>query len=456
MSSPVLEDPATLESATIADELSTLAAHIAAATCRFLLLVLEFDRRAAWGEWGCSSCANWLAWRCSLAPGAAREHVRVARRLADLPLVRERFAAGRLSYSKVRAVTRVATPQTEAELVEIADSCTAAQLDRIVRGFRTARSADLRVAQATHARRFLRWDWEEDGSLAIRGRLGPEEGAAFVAAVEETARRAAAVEAIEVGGLADEDAAVAAELPEAVGPGARAADALTMLAETALASPAAGPRAGFTQVVLHVDAGSLAADEITHECALEAGPAVPPETARRLACDAAVIAMRSRGNGRIDAGRRTRTIPPALRRVLERRDGCCRFPGCRRRHGLAAHHVRHWARGGRTDRDNLVLLCPFHHRAVHEGGYGVRARAGAFEFARPDGLVLDAVPPARTGHPGDLPRRHGGRGIAPQTPVPPHWHGERLDLPWVVGGLCDAERRAREGKEDEGLSEPGT
>jgi Domain of unknown function (DUF222)/HNH endonuclease len=163
-------------------EIGELAAHIAAATCRRLELICEFDRRDAHDAWGFHSCGAWVAWRCSVDPRSAREHVRVARALEELPLVCERFRCGELSYSKVRAITRIATPEIEAELVEMARYATASQLERLVRGYR--RAVSLESAEAAHRDRFLACEWEEDGSLRIRGRVGPEDGALFLKAIE--------------------------------------------------------------------------------------------------------------------------------------------------------------------------------------------------------------------------------------------------------------------------------
>lgn len=150
-------------------EIGELAAHIAAATCRWLELVAEFDRRNGHEVWGFHSCGAWVAWRCSIDPRSAREHVRVARALRELPAVRERFSRGELSYSKVRAITRIATPQIEAELVEMARLATAAQLERLVRGYR--RAVSLESAVAAYQDRFFSTEWDEDGCLCIRGRL---------------------------------------------------------------------------------------------------------------------------------------------------------------------------------------------------------------------------------------------------------------------------------------------
>ena len=171
-----------LPTESIEQEIGELAAHIAAATCRWLELVAEFDRRDGHEAWGFHSCGAWVAWRCSMDRRSAREHVRVARSLRDLPLVREKFGKGELSYSKVRAITRIATPEQEEELVEMARFATAAQLERLVRGYRRAVSRE--SAEALHRERFLSHYWDEDGCLCIRGRLSPEDGATFLKALE--------------------------------------------------------------------------------------------------------------------------------------------------------------------------------------------------------------------------------------------------------------------------------
>jgi hypothetical protein len=291
-----------------------------------------------------------------------------------MPLVRAAFADGELSYSKVRALTRAAGSEDEAQLLELARRSTASQLERAVRGLRSSPSSDVAVANRGHDRRSVDWWWELDGSLRVTGRLGSEAGAVLVDAIETGA------EALHGG-------------PDQRPPlGARRADALTEIVYSGC------PRA---EVVLHVDAPALACtaergDELAGDvCAIEDGPAVPSETARRMSCDAElVIANRGGKDGAIDYGRRRRVVSPPLRAALERRDRHCRFPGCVRRHGTHAHHIRHWAHGGRTDGDNLVLLCRFHHRLVHEGGFTVRRRDGGITFMRPDGrAVEDWKPP---------------------------------------------------------------
>ena len=161
-------------------QICELAGHLAAVTCRFLVLLGDFDARRGWASWEMGSCAQWLSWRCQLSSGTAREHVRVARALRDLPVIRARFAAARLSYAKVRALTRIATAATEAGLAEIAGPMTGNQLERFARAHRQATTADDADARV---RRRLTWRFEEDGSLSGTFRLPPLAGAVLLKAL---------------------------------------------------------------------------------------------------------------------------------------------------------------------------------------------------------------------------------------------------------------------------------
>ena len=368
-------------------EIATLAAGAGGWMARWLELVAEFDRRGGARRRGFRGTAEWLAWRCGIGSRAAREHVRVARRLPGLPHVRAAFAGGELSYSKVRALTRASDVESEEQLLQVARESTADRLEQFVRSLRSAPSADVDVANRAHDRRYLEWWLEGDGSLRICGRLPAECGAAFVEAIETAVE---ALHGMPAGGEPRERAPVPPM-------GARRADALAEIMVSG------APRA---QVVLHVDSAALACagddDQRAGEiCALEDGPAVPSETARRLACDSDLVVAARGEDGGLDQGRKRRVVSPALRTSLERRDRRCRFPACARRHGLHAHHIEHWAHGGRTDRDNLTLLCRFHHRMVHEGGFTGRRDREAIVFRRPDGVRVPELPPP-TSHPPPL------------------------------------------------------
>src|SRR5947209_7534985 len=371
----------------LGDEIAELSAHLDAATARLLDLIREFDARGGWGN-GFRSCAEWLSWRVGLDLGAARERVRVARALETLPLLAGALARGELSYAKVRALTRVATPETEERLLAVGRAGTACHVERIVRGWRRVdRIAEGRETAQRHNSRALRVYQDEDDMVVIRGRLAPEAGAVILqalAAARETLYR-------QKRQTFDNPGDVSAEtLPFEQ----QQADALALLAESALhhgIDPGApGER---YQVVVHVDASVLVDPDAQGQSVLEDGVRVSAETSRRLACDATRVVMYHDPDGRVtEVGARTRTIPAALRRALHYRDGACRFPGCARRFG-EGHHIRHWANGGPTTLSNLALLCRRHHRAVHEAGYRMeRQPDGQLRFWRPDGRPLPDVP----------------------------------------------------------------
>lgn len=348
-------DPEAIPTEHLEHEITTLAAHIYAATCRWLVLIAEFDRRECHLSWGFHSTTAWLAWTCGLTVRAAREHVRVARDLRELPLIRASFARGELSYSKVRAVTRAATAESEAEMLELAHNATAAQLERAVRAYRSAIAvAENRPPPDT----FFAWGWDDDGTLSVRARLPADQGALLIEAMHHGRR------------LVYSDSRPAVTLDgERPGPPVTNADALGAVCEAALSSsPSATSTGGDRyQVVLHLDTAGRRE--------LEEGSTVSEQTARRMHCDASLVAVERDRSSSPAVGRRARTIPSALRRELKLRDRGCRFPGCTARF-VDAHHIHHWADGGETSAANLVSLCRRHHRADPRG-VGSRSRATA-------------------------------------------------------------------------------
>jgi Domain of unknown function (DUF222)/HNH endonuclease len=421
----------------LGDEIAELAAHLDAATARLLDLIREFDERGGWGN-GFRSCAHWLAWRVGLELGAAREHVRVARALGSLPRLTDALARGELSYSKVRALTRVATAETEERLVAVGRGGTAEHVEMIVRGWRRVdRKAEAQEAARRHRHRAVHVYPDADGMVVIRGRLEPEVGAVVMQAL------AAARDALYRRRTNDVPAgtSVVDGSPEAPTMEQQQADALALVAETALhggMDPGApGER---YQVVVHVDAQLLADADAPGQSVLDGGARVPAGTSQRLACDASRVVMRHDADGRItEVGARTRTIPPALRRALQHRDNGCRFPGCGLPFGQG-HHIRHWAHGGPTKLSNLAMLCRRHHRAVHEEGYEVeRQPDGQLCFRRPDGRPLPHVPapPAVPANPGDTVRaENDARGVHIDARTSkPGWQGERLDVGWAMSVL---------------------
>ena len=421
----------------LGDEIAELSARLDAATAHLLDLIREFDARTGWGN-GFRSCAAWLSWRVGLAPGAAREKVRVARALGTLPRLAAALVRGELSYSKVRELTRVATPETEERLLTVGRAGTTQHVERIVRGWRRVdRHAEAREASRRHAGRALYVHQDGDGMVTVRGRLEPEVGAVLLqalAAAREALYQKARSRDVPAGtcGVISGDRPT---LPQ------QQADALALLAETALhhgVDP--GTPGERYQVVVHVDAPVLADPEAPGQSVLEGGAHVPAGTSQRLACDATRVIMRHAPDGRVvEVGARTRTIPPALRRALEHRDRGCRFPGCSVRFGQG-HHIRHWAHGGSTTLSNLALLCRRHHRAVHEEGYRLERQADdELRFWRPDGRPLPEVPPPAPVS--DDPVRalrarqdEQGLHIDRRTSLP-RWTGERLDLVYAIDVL---------------------
>jgi Domain of unknown function (DUF222)/HNH endonuclease len=418
----------------LGDEIAEVSAHLEAATARLLDLIREFDARGGWNS-GFRSCAAWLNWRIGLDLGAARERVRVARALGALPRLARALAAGELSYAKVRALTRVATPESEERLLAVGRAGTADHVERIVRGWRRMdRKAEAREAARQHRVRALHVYPDADGTIIVRGRLAPEVGAllrrALTAARETLYRRAP--------GDSENPAGVSAETPTMP---QQHADALALLAETALhhgLDPGApGER---YQVVVHVDGAVLADPDQPGQSVFEDGARVSAETSQRLACDAGRVVMRHDSAGRLlEVGVRTRTIPPALRRALHHRDRGCRFPGCGLPFGQG-HHIRHWAQGGPTTLSNLALLCRRHHRAVHEEGFRIdRDAAGTLQFRRPDGRLLPDVPiPATVPDDpvGALQAENVARGLDIHARTTcPGWLGERLDVGYAIDVL---------------------
>jgi hypothetical protein len=270
--------------------ITELAAHIHAATFRLLELIREFDEIEGWAGPGLNSCAHWLNWKCGINLGAAREKVRVAHALKGLPKISEKFRLGEVSYSKVRAMTRVATKENE-DFLEQQD--------------------------------------------------------------------------------------------------------------------------------------------------------VSAETSRRLCCDSSVVHWLEDKKGEpLSVGRKTRTIPPATRHALQRRDQGCRFPGCTCTRFVDAHHIRHWADGGETNLDNLVLLCRRHHRLVHEGGFAVRTNPdGQFQFTDPQGRVVPQAGDGRfRGNVFALMTEHDRSGIhITRNTGRCRWQGERMDDDLAILGMLQLE-----------------
>lgn len=370
-----MENVETLSDDQLADGILTWSGRIAAGEARLLLLIAEFDRREAWGGHGLLSCAHWLSWRTSLSPAAAREKVRVARALTDLPLLQEAFEAGRLSYSQVRAVTRVATPEDQERWLDAARCSTAGQLERVVRGVRRARKVDEDAADPERAawRMQASKTYDDDGNAVYRLVLPAEQAAVLDAALEavrvELERRAPAGASAEASSPQQADADASAEASSPHPP--PLADVFVAMAQTVLAgaSPTAARKAR-AQLTAQID-------PLTGWGRLRDGELLPPTSLRQVLTTlpgrGGLVRLRPVSEAdlrRFDLGRTQRLPSIALRELLGTFDGQrCRFPGCTRRRRLHAHHVRSWRDGGRTDLDNLVLVCARHHTLVHQHGF---------------------------------------------------------------------------------------
>ncbi len=366
----------------LGDRIAEQAAHIDAAMFRLLTDLRAFDAAGGWYQAGARSCAHWLSWRVGWDLTTAREHVRVARRLGELAKVGAELERGALSYSKVRAITRVATPATEDCLLLFARKTTAAQLETICRQYGTVRRLANQGPDGDRSRRHVARRDLSDGMVRIEAVLHPDEAAVLWAAIERCARDASA------------------EAPGATGATVRfdRADGLVAMGQAVVR----GERSERTpvEVILTVTRDALASDAVPTEnpadrlgCLADGGY-VSAEGARRLCCDAGVVEVVADDTGQpLSVGRKTRTIPAPIKRALLVRDQTCRFPGCTDRRFLDGHHIQHWADGGETALDNLVIMCSRHHRFVHEHGYRVELRGGVPVFSNHHGVVVHATPP---------------------------------------------------------------
>jgi len=421
--------------------------HINAAEYRFLELLAEFDRIEGYARHGLASAAHWLNWQCGIGAVAARERVRVARALDRLPAISAAFSRGQLSYSKVRAITRVASTANEAVLLNVALNGTAHHVETLVRRYRRARRAEEAArSEVMHRDRYLRFFYDDGGALVIAGKLPPEVGALVKQAIEATMAQLESgtqpcgeTDEIQTRSNVSAETSADPSARERVDDpiAARRADALVEIAQQALrcCNQDRCSSADRYQVIVHIDQAALADGDIpttdqSQRCELEDGPCLAIDTARRLGCDAALVGIvEDRDGNPLDVGRRTRAITPALKRALASRDGGCRFPGCTRSRFIEGHHIRHWADGGETKLDNLVTLCQFHHRLVHEGGFGLKATDdGVFVFTRPNGTRIGNVGAVKHGAVLPLVAISRARDVAIDVDTARcGWRGETMD-----------------------------
>jgi Domain of unknown function (DUF222)/HNH endonuclease len=332
-----------------------------------LALIRQFDERGGWLKWAFPNCTEWLAWRCDLGMSAAREKVRVAHALMMLPLISESFAKGQLSYTKVRALTRVANKRNEPELVSFARKNSAIHVEDRCRELRCGTAASIDDANSAHTRRSLTVRRNPfRGTLTITVELPIETGELIDKALNKAR---------------DDD-----QKPEFAGApwSAQQADALVAMASAYLNGNkgSSNNSAENYQVTVHVDRSALVEGE--------GRSSLPIESVKRLCCDSETVLIVEDEDGQpLNVGRKSRTVPTVIKRALWARDKGCAFPGCHRKRFVDAHHIHHWSAGGETSLDNLMLLCSKHHRLVHEGGYRIlKDYQDRWCFKRPDGMAV--------------------------------------------------------------------
>lgn len=452
----------------LGEQIAEDAAHIDAAHHRVLTKLRVFDAGGGWVKQGFRSCAQWLSWRVGWTPATAREHVRVANALGKLHKIDEALRIGQLSYSKVRAITRVATPENEDVLLEQARLTTGHQLEQLCRKYASVRAHDDDAgAIGDLERRSVRRRDTASGMVMIQALLHPEEAAQVWEALERIAAercRKKAEEVVSASTAAPKEAddsepdvtpnaPAGAQNRSGLGQFARSrgdiltpafdrASALVSMAQSVLRGDR--PERSPTELVisLPVEALDARSTDVTSIGCCRDGTPISSAIARRLACDAGIVGIveDARGNP-LAVGRKQRTISGALKRALLRRDQTCRFPGCRSRTFLEGHHLRHWADGGETELSNLVSVCSFHHRFLHEYGFVVElADDGAVTAYDPAGRIVPEVPPrmqlAGLGWP-TIERRNSALHITAEAI--PTWDGTPADYVELVDALIRAD-----------------
>ena len=352
----------------LAEVIVQLHALLQATEVQLLAAIECFAQRDAFSEDGAVSMAGWLTERLLVSGSRAAAWAGVAHSLSSLPVLTAKYAAGELTFDQVKPLSRVATSETDQLLADRAVGLSVAQCEQLAR---RARPVTLAEAEADHEDRFFRFRWRRR-KLCYWGEARDVDGATLLDALFKKA----------------DDSPVDPETEMYEPLERRMADALVGLASVRLGEYA---EAGRATVICHVDANALSG--LDGEAELDAGPAVAAETARRICCDSRFQIVLEQNGKVIGLGRTMRTVPPWLARQLKRRDSGCRFPGCGRAHFLHAHHIVHWADGGPTDPENLVMLCTTHHRVLHERHWRILGDPhGPLTFLRPDGRAYDSRP----------------------------------------------------------------
>ncbi|HEX4427697.1 MAG TPA: DUF222 domain-containing protein [Frankiaceae bacterium] len=388
----------------VAEALTTWAGRVAAGEARLMAYIGEFDERRAWAVYGILSCAHWLSWRLGMGQNAAGERVRVARALRQLPETSAAFAAGQLSFTQVRAISRVATPEDEQTYIGMARHATGGQLERLVSGVRRAQKLLKGRKAVERIRVFTRYD--DDGDLCITIRAGAADGAILLAAVE------AARTDLDAGSEKDEPnlSAERSDAPEQATRG----DGLLQLCRAYLDERATAHPARARRDRSHL---TVQIDPISGWSRLPDGEFLPPGS----------LAVSLTAH---DLGRQSRHPSQPLRDLLGAVDGeRCRYPSCTRRRKLHAHHVIKWSDGGPTDLANLALVCSRHHTLVH--AEGIRLKLNPATRALTVTTAAGSPVPHRAEWPW-LPAEGLDPSAAIHPTTLPPFAGDKLDLHYAV------------------------
>jgi hypothetical protein len=357
------------------DQILDLAAEtsrrMASLAARFVQLTAELDRREGWRTEGATSLEAWIVERCGASVPTARAYAHVGERLFDLPHLAAEFGEGSISFDKVRALVDSATPETDREFADQAATCSVRQLAELARAKKGFQSG---VGRDHDEARSLRFN---ETCRTVTAQLPLESFAEVRSSLEARARQIPS----------DGD----------TGWDQRLADALVSLVRTRSDNARVGGAPYF--VVAHVPLAALVDHPDDGECSelageLERGGLINTETLRRLACDATLVIAVDDDVGHTMYEGRQRRLPSATqRREIMRRDRHCRFPGCTNAIFINPHHIVPWVRGGRTDVDNLAVLCEHHHHLAHSKHWTMSGNANAeLTFVGPSGRIMTSRP----------------------------------------------------------------
>lgn len=331
-----------------------------------------------WRVDGCRNPAQWVSAQLGISNWAASRLITSASALPRLPTIEAAFLAGEVSLDKVNELCRFVTSADEKRLLSWATRVSPAAIRRRADVETRTSLEDVVEADRTH---YLNYWWLDEGRrFGLGGDFPADQGIVIAKALDRMAARLTSINDDDERG---DSPAAPLEDPLDV----RRADALYALASARIASDADADRA---TVVVHAPLEALTTGK--PGCEIEDGPALHTQTVLRVACDCVLeVVLHNEVGEAVGIGRKERKVPRWMLRQLKHRDGRCTFPGCEAKHFLHAHHIHHWARGGRTDLDNLVLVCTFHHKLVHEYGWSVQlgAEPGTARWRRPGGELYE-------------------------------------------------------------------